>query len=211
MGALIVVAPPAFEPVSLAEAKLHCRVSISDDDAYLQGLVAAARAWVEDYTGRALITQTLRWELDDFPDRHYLLLPKAPVQSITELRTFDEDDEVGTVMDEDDYVVDLQSEPARIVLKSGEVWPTELDVARAVRIPFVAGYEPTASPDAGEAVPELLKLAIKMLVSTWYDHRETVTQLANLKEVPGGIDALLSDFRAWNYFGHASVHQEGAR
>lgn len=211
MGALIVVTPPAIEPVTLSELKAHCRVTSSDEDTYLGGLLKAARVKVEEYTGRALITQTLRWELDRFPHRGHLLFPRAPVQLVEELRTFDEDDVTGTVMDEDDYVVDVQSEPARLVLKSGVAWPTDLEVARAVRTTFVAGYAPTESPDAGEGVPEQLKLAIKMLALTWYEHRGTLTQLANLKEVPGGIDAILGDFRAWNEFGHAAVSQEGAR
>lgn len=213
MGAIVVVSGPALEPVTLAELKEHCRVSVSQDDSYISSLGVAARKMVEDLTGRRLMTQTLRWELDAFPLRDHLLIPVAPVQSIEEVRTFDEDedDDEGTEMPAADYIVDIGSEPARIVLKSGSYWPTELAEARGIRTTFVCGYAPTASPDAGEAVPAGLKLAIKMLVSTWYGYRETLTQVAGLKEVPGGIDALLGEFQAWNRFGHAAVNQEAAR
>jgi len=205
MGALKITAQPAIEPVTLAEAKLHFRVDHSVDDALIAGLALASRANVEEYTGRALITQTQRWTLDRFPCRPYLLVPVAPLQSVTEIRTFDEDDEVGTVFAADKYIVDISSEPARIVLKRNEVWPSDLARAGGVRITLVAGYGATAA-----SVPEMLKLAIKMLANTWYDNRETMTT-HNLKEVPGGMDSLLAGFRAWNEFGHACVSQEGAK
>ena len=54
---------PVLEPVTLAEAKLHLRSYTSDiaEDDLINGLLVAAREWVEDYTGRALVEQ--RWSL----------------------------------------------------------------------------------------------------------------------------------------------------
>ncbi len=206
MGALVLVTGPAAEPVSTAEAKTHFRVDHSSEDTLIESLVKAARSLVEKRTGRSLITQTHRWELDGFPCRGYLLLPRAPVQSVTEIRYFGEDDDTGTVIDADDYIVDTGPEPARIVLKRNVLWPTAtLEAARGIRIPFVSGYGA-----AGASVPEGLKIAIKMMAATWYEHREELTR-EDLERVPDGMDALLAEFEAWNAFGHASVHQEGAR
>ena len=56
---LVIVTPPAEEPVSLAEAKLHLRVDIADDDALITALISAARQAAETITGRQIVTA--RW------------------------------------------------------------------------------------------------------------------------------------------------------
>ncbi len=48
--------PPAGEPLTLAEAKLHLRVDLSDDDALITALISAAREQAEFLTGQRLIT-----------------------------------------------------------------------------------------------------------------------------------------------------------
>ncbi len=58
---LQLVTPPAEEPVSLEEAKLHLRVDFDEDDALILALISAARQAAETITGRQLITA--RWKL----------------------------------------------------------------------------------------------------------------------------------------------------
>jgi len=41
--------------VSLSEAKEHCRVDISDDDAYISTLISVAREVVEDRLDQTLM------------------------------------------------------------------------------------------------------------------------------------------------------------
>ena len=53
---LQLVTPPAEEPVSLAEARLHLRVDFTDDDALITSLIAAARQAAETLTGRQFVT-----------------------------------------------------------------------------------------------------------------------------------------------------------
>src|SRR3989442_14053609 len=72
---LAVVTPPGTEPVTRDEAKLHLRVTGTDDDAYIDGLITAAREYLEKIENRAFITQTLRMQLDSFPD-----LPNATLK-----------------------------------------------------------------------------------------------------------------------------------
>ena len=47
--------PPAVEPVTVAEAKAHLRVDISDDDTYIGTLITAAREWCEEYLDRSAL------------------------------------------------------------------------------------------------------------------------------------------------------------
>lgn len=61
------LSPPAVEPVTLAEAKLHLRVDIADDDAMITSLIKAAREFCETELRQALITQQWRLLLDSFP------------------------------------------------------------------------------------------------------------------------------------------------
>lgn len=57
----VLTVPPAGEPLTLPEAKLHLRVDLDDDDALITALIAAAREQVEFLTGQRLMTQT--WAL----------------------------------------------------------------------------------------------------------------------------------------------------
>lgn len=207
MGALVQTSNPAAEPVTLAEAKAHLRVVDTADDALITSLIVAARHQVEGMTGRPLLERTYRWELDAFPIRDFLLVPVAPLVAVSEIRTFADGDATGTVLDAAAYYVDKSDAPARIILQRGYAWPScsELRRAAGVQIALTGGYGSLAA-----AVPERHKLAIKMLVGTWYDNRESSSPM-DLKEVPEGLAALLRDDMAWNRFGHALVSQEHAR
>src|SRR5690348_16556758 len=86
---LRLIADPATEPVSLAEAKAHLRVTASDEDALISALIIAAREAAEHELGRALITQTWEKTLDLFPDAIELTNP--PVQSVASVQYLDID------------------------------------------------------------------------------------------------------------------------
>ena len=58
---------PASEPVSLDDAKAFLASIPRDEDALVTSLITAARLHVESITGRALIAQSWRVVLDDWP------------------------------------------------------------------------------------------------------------------------------------------------
>ena len=101
---LTLVTPPAEEPVSLTEAKLHLRVDFAEDDALITALITAARQAAETITGRQLVTARWKMTLDSFPGPtltsilagqafslpgHAILLHKCPVQSIVSIQYLD--------------------------------------------------------------------------------------------------------------------------
>jgi uncharacterized phiE125 gp8 family phage protein len=79
---------PSVEPISTAEAKLHCRVDATDEDTLIAALIVAAREYAEKYTGRALITRTVTILEPVTSDPVELPLP--PLQFISSVQTVDE-------------------------------------------------------------------------------------------------------------------------
>src|SRR4051812_29149332 len=64
---LVVVTPPAAEPITLDEAKAQCRVDTTDDNALLTSLIVTAREYCEHVTRRAFINRTLDGFFDTLP------------------------------------------------------------------------------------------------------------------------------------------------
>jgi len=83
MAAIVLSVEPSEEPVSIEEAKAHLRVDIEDDDNLILNLITAARKKAETILKRSLITQTLIYYPDDWPDGDYIELPLPPLQSVS--------------------------------------------------------------------------------------------------------------------------------
>jgi len=192
---------PTSEPVTLAEAKLHCRVDNSVEDSYIESLIAAAREWAESYTSRAFITQQYTLYMDRFPsdaidlvtlhyiwDGRFMYLPRSPVQSVDEIRYTDTSESVVT-LDASRYRVDTKSHQPRIEPAYGDTWPPPLAVSNAVEVDFTAGY------GTADDVPASIKHAIKILVKTWYDPARQAVDTVNVSEVPMSAEALLGPYK----------------
>lgn len=185
--ALTLVTGPSVEPISLSEAKLHCRVDVSDDDNLITGLVQAARGQAETITRRALITQTWKYIVDAFPSGDELVLPLAPLQSVTSITYKDKDGDTST-FSSGDYIVNTDTEPGKVVLGYGKSWPsTTLYPTGAVTVQFKAGYG-----DASTDVPQGIIQAMLMMIGHWYENREAIaTTGAVPKELPLAVESLL--------------------
>lgn len=189
------VIEPESEPVTLAEMKRHLRefdsVTANDDD--ITNLIVAAREWVEDYTGRALMDQSWRLTVqnhaasisgDDvggysYPARlgYYssvfrwtptgeILLRKSPALAITSFVTVDNAG-AETAVDAATYELrEADSKWPRVFPLNGAAWGTNV-----FRIVFRAGYaDTTGSPQQTAAeVPERYKIAMKLWVEAMYD------------------------------------------
>lgn len=186
-----VITPPAVEPISLAEAKVHLRVDSSDENDLITALIVAARQAAEHQLDRALITQTLERVLDAFPSTE-LELGMPPVQSITSVKYYDAD-EVLQTMDAADYSLDADRLPGWVVPAYGTTWPSTLDTANSVRVRYVAGYGDTASD-----VPAAIRQWMLLHIGTTFKFREEVVGGAGITAMtlPGRfVDRLLDPFR----------------
>ncbi len=201
---LQLVTPPAEDPVSLAEAKLHLRVDITDDDALITALISAACQAAETITGRQFVTARWKMILDGFPGRdrpgacsgdgfslpgNAILLPKCPASSVVSIQYLDMTGALQTLAGSA-YTTDLACEPARITPAFGQVWPVTLPQIGAVTLTFDAGY------GAAVAVPEGIKSWIKLRVGSLYAHREEVAIVSRgrLETLPF-IDGLLDPYK----------------
>jgi uncharacterized phiE125 gp8 family phage protein len=183
---------PTEEPVTTAEAKLHLRVSHSDEDTHIARLVAAARRRCETETRRALVTQTWDLTLQDWPCDDRIILPLPPAQSITSITYVDSDGVTQTIASS---VYKLSAgTPGIISLKDDQSWPSGLrDEADPITVRFVAGY------GAASTVPESLKAGILMLVGTLYENREYVTLGTVAARIPEVVEALWAT-EAWGSY-----------
>lgn len=194
---LITITAPTTEPVTTAEAKIHCRVTHSSDDTYIDELVAVARKVVETRTGFRLFDQTTELRADSFSadglvnprKKSVLSLRVAPIIAVTSIK-YDDTADAEQTLDSGSYWSDLLSVPARVQVKNS--WPSTEKKIGAIRIRLNTGW---ASVDN---IPEHFKLAIKMLVSHYYFNRTAVDEII-LHEVPEGIDIILKvpEYHFW--------------
>jgi uncharacterized phiE125 gp8 family phage protein len=185
---LILVSPPTEEPVSISEAEEHLRVETADEYKHVERLITAARQYVEDYTWRALVTQTWELVLDEFPDGE-VELRKGRLSSVTSITYYDTAGTLQTLAPAA-YQVDDASDPGRVLPAPGASWPdTQAERVNAVRVRFVAGYGNAA------AVPQAIKAAMLLLIGHLYEHRESEVIGTIVTPLNFAVDALLAPYR----------------
>jgi uncharacterized phiE125 gp8 family phage protein len=193
------VTAPAFDPISLSEAKAHCRVTSTDEDGLLVGYILAARQYVENETCKRLITQTLDYTIDyDWPCKFVrgcyesrIEFPIGPVQSVTSISYIDSNGAIQT-LSTSDYVlrnagVAMQSGDAYIEPAYGVTWPSVRWQGAAIIVRFVAGWDLSN-------VPNPLMQAMRMLLAHATENREAVVN-GSFTEVPLGVESFLSSYR----------------
>ncbi len=219
----VVQTKPSAEPLSLADAKAHLRVTWDDEDTLISALTVAAREYAETYTRRKFITQKWRLYLDYFPTTGTLtgLAPNvvpfiaqgvapelafrqlsygtihvedSPIQSIDAIHYLDLNG-VETLLDPSQYIDDLSPIHRRITPSYGTSWPAARPQMNAIWVDYTVGYGAD-----GSAVPSGILAAMKMHVGSLYAFRESIASGISVAALPkpASIDALLWNHRAWS-------------
>lgn len=179
----ILVTAPATLPVTLDDMKAHGVIDFADDDALVQGILDAAVARLDGYSGilgRCLVSQG--WQQDYACWRGRMRLPFPDCSALT-ITYYDSDGSQQTVSSSL-YEVLEGSQGTFVSFKSGFTEPT-LDDDRdyPVSIAFTAGY------GAADDVPAAIRRAIMMLADHILNNRD------GGGEVPPGVRALTENYR----------------
>ena len=183
---LTLVTAPTAEPLTLAEAKAHLRITDNNEDGFIADCIKAGREYAETVTKRALMTQTWDWTFDDFPlDRTKLEVPKPPLSSVTSIKYYDTNGTQQT-WSSTNYLTDTPTHGLGIIgLAYNAVWPCVQPRAFACTIRFVCGYSSAAN------VPYRVKRAIAMLTAHQWANREPLGPVAELGPLAMTVDELL--------------------
>lgn len=162
-ASVILKTAPAEEPVSLIEAKAHCRISVSSEDDLVTSYIKAARQSLEEHCQISFIETTWLAYYHGFPD--VIELPKGKVTEVVSVMYLDENG-ANQNLNVSDYKADLNSQPATI--EAVDSWPDTHDgYPNTVYIEFKAGISSTAA-----ALPDQIKVANLLQVGALYDNRE---------------------------------------
>ena len=182
MAGLQIQTEPNQEPLSLQEVKDYLRVEDTTDERILQAMIETARRFAEEHMGRSLMSQTINQFIDGYDEledplfegfkkgpfltyyKNYITLARPPVISVSSVSTYNDSD-TETTYAASKYYLDNVREPARIVLRNGETFPTSLRVANAIKIVYVSGY---SSPFS---IPEPIRLGMLQHIAHLYEHR----------------------------------------
>lgn len=199
----------------MGEVRQHLRIDADDhtQDTWLLGRITAAREFVEERLNRQLLTATWLLTLDNFPqtstyyggvglpDYYFsqwqgyetlIYFDRAPLQSLNWVKYISTQN-VLTVLDPSQYLVDVTQEPGRMTPAYGIPWPIPLPVMGAVQIQFQCGYGDTA-----DSVPARLKEAMLLMIGKWWKYREDTTD-TQLYDLPSGAERLLTS-ESWGWY-----------
>ncbi|MFZ4605159.1 MAG: head-tail connector protein [Caulobacter sp.] len=185
MSVVIITAPTP--DLYLADVKAYLRIEHADDDAVIEGFIAAASAWVDGPNGilnRSIWPQTLELRQDDFTAP--VSLPYGPVSAIVSVKYIDADGVEQTV---GSSVYELAD--GVLGLAHNQSWPTPRGDVGGVRIRYAAGHS------VGEREVQTVKQALLMLIAHWNANREAVSVGGSVNELPMGTRALLAPFLIW--------------
>lgn len=188
-GKLRLKTAPTVTPVSVAEAKTHLRIdsTFTTDDTYIETLISVATSAAENYTNLAIMSQSWYLDIDAFPDYFNLLKGTLKTLTINSI-TYSDADNASQTLAASNYFGDGSIKPARIYFAPDATIPSTYDKPNAVSVDFTLGFSSAAN------VPAPIKQAILLMVGTYYETRQTVSD-RTYKEIPQSAEYLLMPYR----------------
>jgi uncharacterized phiE125 gp8 family phage protein len=203
---LAVIVQPAVEPVTLAEARLHCAVDHEEFDPMLQSLIQAAREYAERFCRRHFIDTKLQMTLDNFPLEVELPLPRGPVSPTSSRQTVEveyydtnlslhsmTEAQPNRVSNSTEFLVNRIAIPPVITPNIIGYWPVVGALRNAVVVRWWSGFG-----DSPNAVPRAVRHSILLMVGNWFLNREAAAPTA-LTKIPYGVNEMLTMFRIGGY------------
>lgn len=186
----VLITPPAVQPVSPAEAKLHCRVRSAAEDALIDSLIGAAVAHLDGYTGilgRCLISQVWRQDFAGWGGCLRLPFPDVAEHVVT----YRDADGNEATLSSDHYDLIEDSTSAVLLYRDAFAAPTLYgDTVQPISVRYTAGYGAEAAD-----VPQAIRVALLLLIGHWYENREAVITGTIASELPMAVDALIAPYR----------------
>ena len=196
-----VIAHPTGRLLSLDTCREHLEVVPIDgdsdneshpDDALILGMLDAAVAHAEQFTGLSILVRTWEAALDEFPADGFEL-PRPP---FIELVSFSAVNDSDGELDPSTYVVDDYGTPEQpVVLRPAAAWPSVIKAPNTIKVRFRSGFQSEEDPDSdAPPLPRSLRAAILLLLGHLYENREDSAEKA-LASIPNGAEALMRPLR----------------
>jgi uncharacterized phiE125 gp8 family phage protein len=206
------------EPITLAQAKAHCRITFADDDPYFASLIIAARRCIETEGSQHLIATTLDYWSDNWPwlggyynrvvraqavmgpmpyylpnsNTGVLQLHGMPLLSVSYVKYKDFTGTYQTVSSSQ-YIFDAVT-PGSTLVGPSRIQP-QYGLTWPVPEPVIDSVNIRYVCGYGTdytGVPENLKHAMKLLVAYWYANREHVVVGLVPSRLQDTIDSLIA-------------------
>ncbi|NIF80142.1 hypothetical protein F3J20_22570 [Paraburkholderia sp. Cy-641] len=202
------------EPVSLADAKLHLRVDVDDDDDLIGSMITSARTSCEARMQRSILPQSWTltqssfghswFENHDVPHRYGLVfspdwyrmhscrhtdsivLPHPPIRSVDSVQYLNPDHQ-RVPLDPTAYRLAVIGEMLALLRPVGAAWPRTAHEPDAVIVTYSAGWVEPAQ------IPAPIISWIKLRIGALYENREEYSAGQPVPEL-GFADRLLDPY-----------------
>jgi uncharacterized phiE125 gp8 family phage protein len=214
----VLITPPTADVLSRDDVKKHLRVDFDDDNALIDGMIAAAVNQLDPagggWLGRALRPQTWEvrlpsfWQHDCFDHRYgvdAIVLPYPPLISIVSVKY---DDPAGLEQTLDDEGIGFRLlglgsfQKQAIAPPYQTCWPSARCDSESVRIRFTSGYPVAAAAHDDVAavvdrLPAPILVWLKLYIGSLYENRESMADGGLVAELPPHIMQMISTYRVY--------------
>ncbi len=172
---LKIVTAAVADPVTVAVAKSHLKITHSFEDDDVQRLIKSATSWAQDETKRIIMSTVVDLSLHDFPFR-FFGLPGGKVTAVEKVDYIDDEGNPQTLSGATsdtpgtDYQEDLtDDERAFLYPAIDDFWPSvQSGTINVLTVQFTVGYG--VKP---EDVPESITQAILFKIGDMYTARDS--------------------------------------